>query len=256
MKAICLIPARMGSSRFPGKPMSKILGIPMIEHVYRRSKLSYLVDDVYVATCDKEIYDFITSLNGKAVMTSNKHERASDRCAEALHNIEKNKDFKYDFIVMVQGDEPMINPNMINESLEPMFNDKKIKVTNLMGKIKDLNEFNDRNCIKVVVDKNNYALYFSREPIPSRSKGEIGIEMKQICVIPFSRNCLLDYVNLAPTKLEIVESIDMMRFLENGIKVKMIETKYQTFAVDEEKDKTLVETLLREDKVFINNFKL
>ena len=111
---IGIIPARMASTRFPNKPMAKIAGIPMIGHVYLRCKMSGLLDDLYVATCDKEIYDYIESIGGKAVMTADTHERASDRCAEALQKIEMSTGRRADIMVMIQGDEPMIRPQMID----------------------------------------------------------------------------------------------------------------------------------------------
>ena len=188
LNIISLIPARMGSSRFPGKPMKKILGIPMIEHVYRRVVLSKKLSKVAVATCDDEIFNHITNIGGLAIMTGKHHERASDRCAEALKIIEKKDNRKYEIIVMVQGDEPMVYPEMIDESLEPFFNDESVNVTNLVGNISSDNEFNDRNCIKVVLDNDSNALYFSREPIPTLFKTKNVARNKQICIIPFRRN--------------------------------------------------------------------
>jgi len=213
MNVLALIPARMGSSRFPGKPMAKILGKPMIGHVYENVSKSSILTDTVVATCDQVIFDYILSLGGNSIMTSTNHERASDRCAEALLALEKKNKIKYDIAVMVQGDEPMTNPLMINEAVEPMIKDESILVSNLMSKIIDPLEFNDKNCIKVVCDKNNNALYFSREPIPTTFiKNEI-LMNKQVCVIPFRRNFLIDYINLEPSPLEIAESVDMMRIL-------------------------------------------
>ena len=171
-KILVLIPARMGSTRFPGKPMAKIMDKPMIGHVYDNVKKSKLELEVAVATCDEEIYDYIKSIDGNVVMTSDKHERASDRCAEALLKIEEENDIKYDIVVMVQGDEPMIHPNMITEAVSPMLDDSKILVINLLGQIENLEEFEDPNCIKVVCDLNYNALYFSREPIPTGSKSK------------------------------------------------------------------------------------
>ena len=246
-KDICIIPARMGSSRFPGKPMKKILGKPMIEHMYKRTKLCKVISEVFVATCDKEISDFVSSIGGKAIMTSNSHERASDRCGEALLKIEKIMGYTCNLVVMVQGDEPMINPEMINQAVKPMLVDDKILVSNLMGNIDTEEEFIDPNCIKVVVDNNQDALYFSREPIPSKPKNEIGSRMKQICVIPFRRNFLLKYNTMEPTPLEIAESVDMMRVLENGHKVRMTYTDHKTFAVDKEDDILKVEKYLKID---------
>jgi 3-deoxy-manno-octulosonate cytidylyltransferase (CMP-KDO synthetase) len=245
MNILALIPARMGSSRFPGKPMAKILGKPMIGHVYERvSKCDFLMKTV-VATCDQEILEYIESIGGEAIMTSNHHERASDRCAEALGYLEKKNGIKYDIIVMVQGDEPMTHPNMITEAVTPMLNDSKILVTNLLGDIKDINEFENRNCIKVVCDLQNNAIYFSREAIPTRSNSKNIPMKKQVCVIPFRRSFLLEYTNLSPTPLEIAESVDMMRILEHGNNVKMIPTNYQSHAVDTAEDIKKVERLMK-----------
>ena len=245
MKILALIPARMGSSRFPGKPMANILGKPMIGHVYDNVKKNNLITEIAVATCDDEIYNYIESIGGRAVMTLDKHERASDRCAEALLIIEQEDNIKFDIVVMVQGDEPMINSDMISEAVSPMLDDSKILITNLLGKIESKEEFEDQNCIKVVCDLNNNALYFSREPIPTRSKIEEIPMGKQICVIPFQRDFLIEYNGLKPTPLEIAESVDMLRVLEHGIKVRMVPTNYNTHAVDTEEDLREVEELIK-----------
>jgi len=243
MNILALIPARMGSSRFPGKPLEKILGKPMIGHVYERvSKCDLLIKTV-VATCDKEILEYIESIGGEAVMTGSHHERASDRCAEALIYLEKKDKIKYDIIVMVQGDEPMTHPNMIIEAVSPMLDDPEILVTNLLSNIESIEEFEDRNCIKVVCDLNSDALCFSREPIPTRKYGKVEMK-KQVCIIPFRREFLLRYISLEPTPVEIAESIDMMRVLENGYKVRMIPTLYNTYAVDTVEDLKKVEELM------------
>ena len=147
---------------------------------------------------------------------------------------------------MVQGDEPMTHPDMITEAVTPMLNDSKILVTNLLGNIENIEEFEDRNCIKVVCDLEGNALYFSREPIPTREKIDIIPMQKQVCIIPFTRNFLLEYTDMSPTPLEIYESIDMMRVLEHGLKVKMVPTKYQTHAVDTPSDLHKVEWLMKD----------
>jgi len=251
MNIIAIIPARMGSSRFPGKPMADILGMPMIGHVYKRVKMSKSLNGVYVATCDREIHDYIISIGGKAVMTSDCHERCSDRCAEAMLKIERDENIKVDIMVMVQGDEPLTYPNMIDEAIEPMLKDKNIKITNLVANLKTIEEFEDPNEVKVVIDKYGNALYFSREPIPSRKKGIKDVPMrKQVCVIPFERDFLLEYNQMEPTLLEIIESVDMMRIIENGGKVKMIPTKYETKAVDTPRDLEKVVQMMKEDKLF------
>ena len=245
MKILALIPARMASSRFPGKPMMPIHGKPMIGHVYERVSKSLLLDKVAVATCDQEIKEYIESIGGEAILTSDKHERASDRCAEALLKIEANDNVKYDIVVMVQGDEPMILPEMIDESLQPMIENPETKVVNLLGKINSNEEFEDRNCIKVVCDLNSDALYFSREPIPTKNRGSQINMTKQVCVIPFRRNFLIEYTNLAPTPLELAESVDMMRVLEHGFKVHMVPTNHDTIAVDTQSDLIRVEAAIK-----------
>lgn len=251
MNIISIIPARMGSSRFPGKPMAKILGAPMIEHVWRRVKMCKTLKEVYVATCDEIIYNHIESLGGKAIMTSDCHERCSDRCAEAMLKIEEVTKQKCDIMVMAQGDEPLTHPNMIDEAIAPMLEDESILITNLMSDLPSVKDFENPNEVKVVVDKYNNALYFSREPIPSRKKGITNVPMKkQVCVIPFRRDFLLEYNSVESTPLEIIESVDMMRILENGMKVKMVETKFVTKAVDTPEDLKVVEEMMREDKLF------
>jgi len=251
MNIISIIPARMGSSRFPGKPMADILGMPMIGHVYKRVKMSKLLSEVYVATCDEEIYDYIESIGGKAVMTSDCHERCSDRCAEAMLKIEKEENKKVDIMVMVQGDEPLTFPEMIDEAVTPMLEDTTVTITNLVADLHTVEEFEDPNEVKVVMDKQNNALYFSREAIPSRKKGILEVPMKkQVCVIPFTRDFLLEYNEMEATPLEIIESVDMMRILENGMKVKMVPTKYETKAVDTKEDLDRVIEMMREDKLF------
>lgn len=251
MNIISIIPARMGSSRFPGKPMAKILNMPMIGHVYNRVKMSQLLTDVYVATCDQEIFDYIVSIGGKAVMTSDCHERCSDRCAEAMLKIEKEKEEKCDIMVMVQGDEPLTHPNMIDEAVNPMINDSSLCITNLVADIDSPESFEDPNEVKVVLDKFNNALYFSREPIPSRKKGVLTVPMKkQVCIIPFTRDFLLEYNDMEPTPLEIIESVDMMRILENGKKVKMLPTKFKTKAVDTKEDLDKVCEMMKKDELY------
>src|SRR3989338_2701698 len=246
MKILALIPARMGSSRFPGKPMASILGKPMIGHVYERVARSPVLDLTAVATCDQEIYYYIMSIGGGAVMTSDRHERASDRCAEALVKLEELNRARYDIVVMVQGDEPMTHPDMITEAVQPLIEDGEVQVVNLLGEIKDTTEFEDRNCIKVVCDITRNALYFSREPIPTRCKINEVPMGKHVCIIPFRRDFLLEYTRMAPTPLEIAESVDLLRVLEHGMKVKMVPTHHDTQAVDTPEDLKKVERLMQD----------
>lgn len=244
MRIVALIPARMGSSRFPGKPLANLLGKPMIGHVYDRVAQNPLLAMTAVATCDREIADYITSVGGRAVMTGSHHERASDRCAEALEILEAELGSKYDIVVMVQGDEPMTHPAMISEAVRPMLDDPSIQVVNLLGGIESAAEFEDRNCIKVVCDVHGNALYLSREPIPTRSRVPAVPMGKQVCVIPFRRDFLLTYTRMTPSPLEIVESIDMLRVLEHGMKVRMVPTRYSSRSVDTPADLELVAQLM------------
>jgi len=256
VKIVGIIPARMESSRFPGKPLAEINGMPMIGHVYFRSKMSSLLDEVYVATCNKEIEDYITSINGMAIMTSDKHKRASDRIAEALLKIEKDIGEKTDIVVMIQGDEPMVFPEMIDEAVQPLLKDKNILVSNLMAPIKSSKEHNDSNEVKVVVDRQNFALYFSREPIPSDKKESNKNYMyKQVCIIPYTRDFLIKFNELEPTPLEIIESVDMLRILEHGYKVKMVLSQYDTYSVDTIEELKRVEQLMKNDKLMNNYIK-
>ena len=224
--------------------MATLLGKPMIGHVYERVSQSPLLTATVVATCDQEIADYIKSIGGRAIMTGSHHERASDRCAEALAILEKEDGVTYDIVVMVQGDEPMTHPEMISEAVSPMLEDTSLQVVNLLGKITSITEFEDRNCIKVVCDLQGNALYFSREPIPTRSKVPEIPMGKQVCIIPFRRNFLLEYTRMAPTPLEIAESVDMMRVLEHGLKVRMVPTQHDSHAVDTPADLVKVELLM------------
>lgn len=248
MKAIAFIPARMGSSRFPGKPMANIHGIPMIGHCYFRSKMCSELHSTYVATCDQEIYDYIKSINGDVVMTFKNHERATDRIAEALIKVEDQTGDRFDLVVMVQGDEPMVVPEMISQAIKPFEDDNNVQVVNLMSPINSVGDFEDPNEVKVVVDNGNNALYFSREPIPSLKKwnGEVSM-LKQVCIIPFRRDFLIQFNNMQSTNLEKIESIDMLRILEHGYKVRMVFSDFETYSVDTQKDLDKVQSLMESD---------
>jgi 3-deoxy-manno-octulosonate cytidylyltransferase (CMP-KDO synthetase) len=247
-KIIAIIPARMGSTRFPGKPMAKIHGVPMVGHVYLRTKMCSLLSETYVATCDQEIYDYIFSVGGEAIMTSDTHERCSDRTAEAMLKVESATGRKLDIVVMVQGDEPMVTPEMIEAAARPMLEDPSIQVINLMARMTTVEEFEDPNEVKVVVDLYGRALYFSREPVPSRRKGVKDVPMlKQVCIIPFRRDYLLEFNDLPETPLEKIESVDMMRVIEHGEHVHMVMTDAETLSVDTTKDLEKVIDLMKTD---------
>lgn len=245
---VAIIPARMGSTRFPGKPMANIHGIPMVGHVYFRTKICSLLSETYVATCDKEIYDYVVSIGGKALMTADNHERCSDRTAEAMLKVESLTRRKVDIVVMVQGDEPMVTPEMIEAAVNPLVDDPSIQVANLMARIKTVEDFEDPNEVKVVVDLYDRALYFSREPVPSRRKGVKDVPMlKQVCIIPFRRDYLLEFNRLPETPLEKIESVDMMRVIEHGGQVYMVMTDTETMSVDTPEELEKVVDLMQED---------
>lgn len=248
MNIVAIIPARMGSSRYPGKPLALIHGVPMVGHVAFRTAKSKILSETYVATCDDIIADYCKKVGLKCIMTSDTHTRCSTRTAEALLKIEEETGKEIDIVVMVQGDEPMVQPQMIDDAVEPMLKDASINVVNLMADMATVEEFEDPNEVKVVVDRNNDALYFSREPIPSRKKGVTTVPMrKQVCIIPFRRDYLLEFNAMEESPLEIIESVDMMRILEHGGKVRMVPTAFRTWSVDTPEDLARVEKLMTND---------
>lgn len=246
MKVAAVIPVRMGSSRFPGKPLTPIRGRTMVEHVFKRVALCQRLDGgVYVATPDDEIARAVDSFGGQVIMTSPDHQRASDRVAEAAEQLDA------DIIVMIQGDEPLVTPEMVELSIQPLLADDTIFCTNLTKRIGTREEFEDRNTIKVVMDHEGYALYFSREPIPTTHGGDFPSikAYKQVCIIPYPKRFLLEFYHLEPTSLEVSESIDMLRILEHGMRVKMVECTDDVHSVDAPLDVEIVERLMQNDPV-------
>jgi 3-deoxy-manno-octulosonate cytidylyltransferase (CMP-KDO synthetase) len=239
-RLVAIIPARMGSSRFPGKPLAPLLGRPMIEHVLRRAEMCIQLSAVYVATCDEAIKNVVERSGGRVIMTSPTHERASDRVAEAAEQVEA------DIVVMIQGDEPMIAPEMIDAAIAPLMKDRSVECVNLVRRITNQQDYLDPNTIKVVMNVNHDALYFSRAPIPSIEFTEAKQPpvFKQVCVIPFRAGFLREFAQLPPTALERAESIDMLRILEHGRRVRLVETTVDTHAVDTPEDLQLVEKLM------------
>lgn len=249
MKILGIIPARMAATRFPNKSLAPICGMPMIGHVYLRSKLCKKLSNLYVATCDKEIDEYIRSIGGNVVMTKDTHERATDRTGEAFEKIINSTNESYAGVLMIQGDEPLLNPQLLDDMISFHINHNSASVTNLICEINDLDEFNNPNVVKVVKDTNDRILYFSRSPIPSSAKfnGEMPM-WKQLGLILFSSNAIMTYVNLRPTVLEKIESVDMNRFLENDTKIQAYMTNEKSQAVDIPEDIPVVEKLMEKDQ--------
>lgn len=252
MRIVGIIAARMASTRFPGKPLARIQGIPMIGHVYHRARMARRIDETWVATCDQAIIEYCASIGAPAVMTSDTHERATDRIAEALVKIEAQTGSGIDGAVLVQGDEPMLVPGMLDDLVVPL-RDGRAEVANLMSPIASEVEFDDANTVKVVCDRDRFALYFSREPIPSRRKFTQPVPMwKQLGLIAFTRQALLEYSQLAATPLEVIESVDMNRLLEHGRRILMVETSWRTIAVDTPDDLGRVGMLMAGDALMVH----
>lgn len=240
-----VIPARMGSSRYPGKPLCDIHGRSMIEHVYRRTRLADSVDATYIATPDVEIQREAESFGADVIMTG-EHSRATDRVAEAARSLDAQ------IVVVMQGDEPLVYPDMLDDAVRPVLDEADVKVTNLAKPIPDEAEYADPNNVKVVVDGDWNALYFSRSPVPYIHEGTYvdAPVYHQVCVIPFEREFLFRFTEMAETPLERVESIDMLRLLENGYDVRLVETDRATYPVDTPADHEKVNALMQDDELF------
>lgn len=247
MKTVCIIPARMKSSRFYGKPIAKILGHPMVEHVYKRVQLAQHVDEVYVATCDREIAEVVEQFGGQVIMTSDKHVRGTDRVAEAALNIEA------DIILNAQGDEPLIDPDSINESITLMKN-SGFQCLNWITPINDREVFLSQNIVKTVIDKDKKILYFSRQPIPSSCEGTPNCVYKQLGVYFFRKDFLLRYAKWPERPLEQAEKVDMLRILEYGFAIEAFIAK-DLIGVDTPENLSLVEQLLLKDPLCNSLFK-
>lgn len=245
MRIIAIIPARMAATRFPGKPLAPILGLPMIEHVRRRVSMCNDLDEVIVATCDEDIKNVVEAAGGRVIMTSDTHERCTDRIAEAAMSVNA------DIVINVQGDEPLVMPEMMNEVTRPLLDDKELPSVNLVTRIVDTKEFENPNAPKVVTNRFGDLLYISREPIPSRKKADTDdyIKLKQLGIIAFRSDFLQVFTRLEPTPLEIIESVDMMRAVEHGYRVKIVETKGKLIGVDVPEDIQRVEEILSFDQL-------
>lgn len=244
-RAIGVIPARMGSSRFPGKPLASLLGMPMVGHCLRRSSMASSLSEVIVATCDEDIASYTRELGGRAIMTSSAHETASDRTAEAVQILEDEVGAVPRVVVMIQGDEPLVRPEMIDDAVAAI-EASGAPVANLCARI-SAEESRDPNEIKVVMDERNRALFMSRGAIPYDRDGVEPARYKQVCIIPFRRDFLSKFNALPRTPLEMAESIDMLRAIEHGYEVTMVRVEAPMQSVDTIDDLRRAEFLLQRD---------
>ena len=242
------IPARMGSSRFPGKPLCDILGKTMIEHCYRRCSLSEYTTDLFVATCDEEIQSVVEGFGGNVIMTNPDIQRPGLRVAEAAEMLNLNDN---DIVVVVQGDEPLVHPDMIDLAIQPLLNEKDVFVSNLTAELTK-EEWRDPGEIKVVCDLKMNAMYMSRAPMPSIDHEEVRAKWyKKVCIMPFRWHFMKNFNHtLEPTPLELQESIEMNRAIQHGYKVRMVHSPYLSKSVDTEADRKMVEKIMRTDPIF------
>lgn len=233
MKIISVIPARYASTRFPAKLMQDLGGKTVILRTYEAAVATQLFDDVFVVTDSDLIYNEIISHNGKAIMSIKSHESGSDRIAEAVENME------VDVVINVQGDEPFINKEPLEKVIEVFKNDidKKVDLASLMFEIKDKSDIDNPNNVKVVVDQQGFALYFSRSVIPYSREENVGVRyMKHIGIYAFRKEALLDFYRLPMLSLEASEKLEQLRYLEYGKRIKMIETTHAGIGIDTPED--------------------
>ena len=239
MKVLCIIPARYASTRLPGKPLRDIAGKPMIVRVYERAVRARLVQDVVVATDDERIRAAVEAHGGRAVMTRADHATGTDRLAEVAARMTD-----YDLIINVQGDEPLIEPSVIDALVEPFLADETLTMATAKTEIMDGAEQEDPNNVKVITDKSGNALYFSRARIPyARVPG--AKVYKHIGIYAYRRDFLLAYARMAQTPLELSESLEQLRALENGYRIRVVETDAVFIGVDTEEDLAAVNEAYR-----------
>mgnify|MGYP000992120439 FL=1 len=232
MKIIAMIPARYEASRFPGKLMKDLAGKTVILRTYEATKKANLFDEVYVVTDSAIIYNEIIANGGKAIKSKKEHESGSDRIAEAVENLD------IDIVVNVQGDEPFTKKEALSKLLEVFKTDakKEIAIASLMLKMDDSAEINNPNNVKVVTDEQNFAMYFSRSPIPYPREKSTAIYYKHIGIYAFRKEALLKFTKLPINHLEATEKLENLRFLANGLKVKMVETNQIAIGIDTPED--------------------
>lgn len=243
--ALGVIPARMASTRFPGKPLMPILGKPMLWHVWRRSQLSGVLDDVVIATCDDEIRHACEAFGATVVMTSLAHTRSGDRVAEVAAGSAA------EIVLNIQGDEPLVHPQLVRDVVETFAQGPDVQCVNPIAVIEDPADLTSPNTVKVVCDLRGLALYFSRHAIPSDLMIRRGEPVfRQVPILGFRRQFLLDLALLAEGPLERQESVDLLRPVEHGLPIHCIRTVHQTVGVDEPGDLARVEQLLLADPVY------
>jgi 3-deoxy-manno-octulosonate cytidylyltransferase (CMP-KDO synthetase) len=248
-----VIPARYGSSRFLGKPLAEICRKPMIQHVYERAKKSDILNKLIVATDNKKIFDTIKSFGGEVVMTDENIRTGTDRTAEIARM------YPYEVVLNIQGDEPLLEGWMLNKLAEPLINDKNIHSSTLVKKITELKELEDPNLVRVIIDKNGFALYFSRASIPFYNDSPDKKEWlknhqyyRHIGLYGFQIDFLFEFVELEQSSLERAEVLEQLRILENGYKMKVEIVDYTPYPVDVPEDIKIIERLIRN---FNNSFR-
>lgn len=240
MKVIGVIPARFESSRFPGKPLVDILGKPMIWWVYQQCLKVKELDELYVATDDDRIQQACQQYGMNVIMTSDTHKTGSDRVGEVATKVEG------DLFINIQGDEPVLPPEMVQDVIR-IFDDESVYFGSLRKQIMDEDEIKAQSTVKVVVDKNEDALYFSRNVIPSNIKdGKLARTFRHVGIYAYKRDFLLKFVNMPQTELELGEGIEPLRAMENGYRIRVHETQYSSIGVDYPEHVALVEKAIKE----------
>ncbi|MDD4723010.1 MAG: 3-deoxy-manno-octulosonate cytidylyltransferase [Acidaminococcaceae bacterium] len=243
MKVICVIPARFASTRLPGKPLALIAGKPMIQHVYTKACQAKLPEEVIVATDDQKVVEVVQGFGGNVVMTSSEHPSGTDRLAEVALNYPD-----VDVIVNVQGDEPMITPQVIDALAEAFIKDPNLSMATLKT-LMEPEEYDNPNAVKVITDLNDYALYFSRSLVPyPRKKTDDFRVYKHVGIYAYRRDFLLQYAALEPTPLEQIESLEQLRVLENGFKIKVLNSDFHGIGIDTKEDLEVVNKLFAQNK--------
>ncbi|HEY7057337.1 MAG TPA: 3-deoxy-manno-octulosonate cytidylyltransferase [Vicinamibacterales bacterium] len=239
LSAVAVIPARYQSTRLPGKALADIAGRPMIEHVYRRAAAARSITRVIVATDDQRIAERVRGFGGEAMMTSPAHQSGTDRLAEAVASL------ACDLVVNVQGDEPLLEPEMIDAAVAPFAADSTLLMSTLRRRIDNPGDHQNPNVTKVVVDRDGFALYFSRAPIPHTRPGQPEPPAwRHIGLYVYRRSCLLRLARLPQTALERAEALEQLRALEHGIRILAIETVHDTIGVDTPDDLARVRRLI------------